>query len=101
MQYTTNCIKNEHLPLNSNWVGTIFTTKGVKGFGYSILKDHYTPFEWALEFTKAIKQLNKKDKASKYIGGLLQYKDRFIAVCTVDKHRDTVVAFSKEVLFND
>ena len=98
MQYSTNCIKNEHLPLNSTWVGTVFTTKGIKATGYSLLRDTFTPYEWAQDFCKAIKKLNKKDKATKYIGGVIQCKDMFILVCTVDKHRDTVAALADTIL---
>jgi hypothetical protein len=98
MQYSTNCIKNEHLPINTNWIGTVFTTKGVKGLAYSMLKDTFTPYEWAGQFADGIKQLNKKDKSSKYIGGLMQHKDKYILVCTVDKHRDTLEKLADAVL---
>jgi hypothetical protein len=98
MQYTTNCIKNEHLPLNSTWVGTVLTTKGVEAMGCSLLRDIFTPYEWAYDFCKAIKILNKKDKAKKYIGGVMQYKNNFIVVCIADKHRDTVAALANTLL---
>ena len=98
MQYTTNCIKNEHLPLNSTWVGTVFTTKGVEATGCSLLRDTFTPYEWAYDFCKAIKKLSKKDKTKKYIGGVMQYKNNVIVVCIVDKHRDTVAALANTLL---
>jgi len=101
MQYSTNCIKNEHLPVNTNWYDTIFTTKGVKAAGYSILGDTFTPFEWAGHFADAIKKLSKKDKSSKYIGGLMQHKNKYILVCTVAKHRDTLEKLADAVLSAD
>lgn len=100
MQYATNCIKNEHLPMNSTWVGTVFTTKGVKAIGCSLLRDTFTPYEWAYDYCKAIKKLNKEDKATKYIGGVMQYKNKFIIVCTADKHRDTVAALADVILMD-
>ena len=101
MQYVTNCTKNEHLPINSTWVSTFFTAEGIKGIGYSLLKDTFTPDEWAYDFCKAIKQLNKKEKCTDYIGGLIQCKNKFILVCTVDKHRDTVSALAEPILFDN
>lgn len=101
MQYSTNCIKNEHLPVNTNWLGTVFTTRGVKAAGFSILGDTFTPYEWAGHFVVAIKKLSKKDKPNTYIGGLMQYKNKYILVCTAAKHRDTLEKLAYAVLSDD
>jgi hypothetical protein len=100
MQYVTNCIKNEHLPINSTWVGTVFTTEGAGATGCSLLRDTFTPYEWAYDYCKAIKKLNKEDTTHKYIGGVMKYKNNFIIVCTVDKHRDTVAALAEAILLD-
>ena len=52
-------------------------------------------------FADAIKKLSKKDKSSKYIGGLMQHKNKYILVCTVAKHRDTVEELADAVLSAD
>lgn len=98
MIYTTNCVRNEHLPIDSTWVGTIYTTRGRIASGISVLKDKCTPYEWAIDFAKAVKTLGKKDSSHKYIGGILEYKNNFIVVCTKEKHRKTLESFVTEHL---
>jgi hypothetical protein len=101
MQFNTNCAIHEHLPTNTNWLSATFTTKGIKATGYSLLRDTFTPYEWATSFYQSIKELSKQDKSTKYIGGIIQHKNKFIIVCTADKHRDTVEKLAYAVLSDD
>jgi hypothetical protein len=96
--YTTNCIKNEVLPVNTVWAGAMVTTKGVKGFSASVLKDPFTPGEWADGFAELIKQTAKQDSEHNYIGGFLTHEDYVIVVSTKPKHRQKLIDAVKNIL---
>ena len=69
------------LPLDTVWMGSVFTTKGLVGHSQSILKDRYTTAEWGESYHETLCKISDRDSKHHYIGGLMVSGMYYILIC--------------------